>query len=141
MSAYSHGYKLLAGSFDTGDQNNELTSTRFCLMFNCWGIALSWGTFQTYYTSGGISDVKDSSSIAWIGSIQAFLLTGGFALGGKYFDAGYFRPIMWSGSFFVVFGLMMTSLSTKYYQVMLAQGVCVGIGLSLVFVPGVGLPR
>lgn len=35
----------------------------------------------------------------------------------------------------IVFGYMMTSLATEYYQVMLAQGICVGIGTGCLFVP------
>jgi hypothetical protein len=39
------------------------------------------------------------------------------------------------GSFLHVFGLMMASLSTKYYQFALSQSVCSGIGSSLIFTP------
>lgn len=39
------------------------------------------------------------------------------------------------GSFLHVFGLMMASLSTQYYQVLLSQGVCSAIGVSLIFQP------
>lgn len=34
-----------------------------------------------------------------------------------------------------VFGLMMASLGTEYYQILLAQGVCSSIGLSCLFTP------
>jgi hypothetical protein len=39
------------------------------------------------------------------------------------------------GSFLHVFGLMMTSISTKYYQFLLAQGFCSAIGCSFLFYP------
>jgi MFS family permease len=39
----------------------------------------------------------------------------------------------------VVFGLMMTSLGTKYYQLFLAQGLCVGIGGGCLFLPSVAV--
>ena len=39
------------------------------------------------------------------------------------------------GSFLHVFGLMMASLSTQYYQILLSQGVCSAIGVSLIFQP------
>jgi hypothetical protein len=38
---------------------------------------------------------------------------------GPLVDSGYLRPLMISGSFLTVFGLMMTSLATEYYQVSL----------------------
>lgn len=39
----------------------------------------------------------------------------------------------------VIFGQMMLSLSTKYYQVMLSQGFCVGIGAGLIYVPAIAM--
>jgi hypothetical protein len=45
----------------------------FFLMLNSWGIVVSYGSFQTYYTTGGITDETSPSTIAWIGSIQVSL--------------------------------------------------------------------
>lgn len=39
----------------------------------------------------------------------------GGVLGGKFFDAGYFRLMIWVGLFMVVFGSIVTSLASKYY--------------------------
>ena len=54
------------------------------------------------------------------------LLTGVFA--GPCYDAGYLRSLLIVGSFLVVFGHMMLSICDTYWQVLLAQGVVVGIG-------------
>jgi nitrate/nitrite transporter NarK len=43
------------------------------------------------------------------------------------------------GSFLVIFGVMMTSLVKQYYQALLAQGVCVGIGGGILFVPSIAI--
>lgn len=40
------------------------------------------------------------------------------------------------GSFLHVFGLMMTSISSEYYQFLLAQGICSGLGCCFLFYPG-----
>lgn len=82
---------------------------------------------------------KSPSSIAWIGSIESFLLLFVGGITGPLFDAGYFHILLPAGSFLVVFGYMMTSLSTQYYQIMLAQGLCVGLGTGFLFVPAVAV--
>jgi hypothetical protein len=73
----------------------------FCLMFSSWGVVVSFGTFEAYYLAGGITDQSSASNIAWIGSLQAFFLMFGAALTGTLYDAGYFRQMMWTGSFLV----------------------------------------
>lgn len=52
---------------------------------------------------------------------------------GKLFDNYGPRGILLFGTFFHVFGLMMTSLATKYYQFVLAQGICSPMGASAIF--------
>ncbi|KAJ3495488.1 hypothetical protein NLG97_g3359 [Lecanicillium saksenae] len=94
-----------------------------------------------YYTSGGgIKDQTSSSTIAWIGSLQAFLLMFGAALTGTLYDSGYFRHMMWVGTFMMVFGLMMTSLANKYWQFILAQSLCVGGGMGLLALGALATP-
>ena len=52
---------------------------------------------------------------------------------GKVFDNYGPRWLLIIGTFFHVFGLMMTSLSTQYYQFILAQGMVSALGASAVF--------
>ncbi|KIM75826.1 hypothetical protein PILCRDRAFT_78516 [Piloderma croceum F 1598] len=108
----------------------------FFLFFNSWGIVNMFGAFQTYY-EGTLSSM--ASAISWIGSIQGFLLLIIGMLMGPIFDMGYFRTLLAVGSFLTVFGMMMTSISTKYYQIFLAQGVCVGLGSGCLFIPSVAI--
>jgi predicted MFS family arabinose efflux permease len=61
------------------------------------------------------------------------------ALTGPVYDAGYSRALIIAGSFFLVFGQMMLSLCTEYWQVLLAQGICVGIGSGLLCVPSTAI--
>ena len=61
------------------------------------------------------------------------------AVTGPLYDAGYFYYLVGTGSFLVVFGLMMTSLCTEYWQVMLAQAICTGLGCGCIFVPCVAI--
>lgn len=49
------------------------------------------------------------------------------------------RKILLVGTFLHVFGLMMTSLATEYYQFILAQGICSAIGASMCFYPAMSV--
>ena len=46
------------------------------------------------------------------------------------------RYLILIGSFLHVFGLMMASISTEYYQILLSQGVCSAVGVAAIFQPG-----
>ena len=110
----------------------------FSLFFNTWGILNAFGIFQTYYESGALFH-ESSSNISWIGSIQAYcVLMVGF-LSGPIFDRGYFRSLVIVGSFLIVFGHMMLSLCHNYWEVLLTQGFCIGIGAGCLFVPCVAI--
>ena len=102
------------------------------------GVINTFGVFQTYYERNTLSE-QSPSTIAWIGSVQACLLLTVGCITGPLFDAGYFRALLCFGGLMLPFGLMMTSISTEFYQVMLAQGICVGMGAGTLFVPSVAI--
>jgi MFS family permease len=106
------------------------------VVINTWGTINSFGIFQTYYVS---SLSRPPSDISWIGSIQVFLLFFIGTLTGRLTDAGYFKHIFATGSFLVVFGSFMTSLSNTYLQIFLAQGICIGLGMGCLFCPVVAV--
>ncbi|WFD32977.1 hypothetical protein MSPP1_004034 [Malassezia sp. CBS 17886] len=108
----------------------------FFFLFNTTGIVNAFGVFQTYY-EGTLSE--GSSAISWIGSIQAFLMLFVGVFTGPLFDAGFFRVLSGAGLILVVVGLMMTSLTTAYWQVFLAQGICIGLGSACLLVPGIAI--
>jgi MFS family permease len=66
------------------------------------------------------------------------LLTVG-AVAGPFYDRGHFRWLLVIGTFLVVFGHMMLSLCTEYWQCLLAQGFVIGIGAGCLFVPAVAI--
>jgi len=110
----------------------------FFYIFNSWGLINSYGAFETIYQTEVLKG-NSPSAIAWIGSTQAFILLVIGSITGPVFDRGYFRIQVIPGSILIVFSLFMTSLSTKYYQIFLAQGVCFGLGAGLVFIPCVAV--
>ena len=106
------------------------------VVFNTWGFINSFGVFQTYY----VSDLGfPPSNVSWIGSIQIFLLFFIGTFSGRATDYGLFRVTVIAGSFFHLLGVFMTSLSTKYWQLVLAQGICGGLGNGLVFCPSLAV--
>ncbi|KAI9040056.1 MCT family MFS transporter [Aspergillus affinis] len=125
-------------TFDTGLTAWLQVLGSFFLFFNSWGVINTWGAFQTYYEQNILSDVS-SSSIAWIGSLQSFLLMLFGVVTGPLFDAGYFHALVGFGTFMLPFGLMMTSISTQYWHFILAQGVCIGLASGCLFVPSVAI--
>ncbi|KAH7106662.1 MFS general substrate transporter [Auriculariales sp. MPI-PUGE-AT-0066] len=102
--------------------------------FAVFGLPATYGVFETYYVTTYLPE-RSSSEVAWIGSVQICLM---FVMGlvvGRAFDRGHFHALMISGSLLYVFGLFMLSLSSKYYQIFLSQGVACGLGLGLCFLP------
>ncbi|KAK5168867.1 uncharacterized protein LTR77_006176 [Saxophila tyrrhenica] len=106
----------------------------FCSLFCSFGWINCVGVFQTYYQMHQLSEYAPDT-IAWVASLEIFFM---FCCGpviGKLFDNYGPKWLLVAGTVLEVFGLMMTSLSTEYYQFILAQGVCSSIGASLVFYP------
>ncbi|KAK3694530.1 major facilitator superfamily domain-containing protein [Podospora appendiculata] len=108
------------------------------VLINTWGLINTFGVYQAYYETDLLSS-KSPSDISWIGSVQASLLLLMGVFSGPLFDAGYFRSLLITGLFLIVFGQFMTSLCTLYWQILLAQGFCIGIGMGLVFLPSAAI--
>lgn len=96
------------------------------------GYGAAFGIYQLYYTE---TLKLPAAQISWIGSVQVFLNNLICTVAGRLADAGYARETVMGGSFIALVGTFMTSLATQYWQIFLAQGVCTGIGLGLMFMP------
>lgn len=105
-----------------------------CISNPSRGLAFAFGSFQSFYELDYIPS-SSASSISWIGTIQTFLLIVGGFISGPLFDIGFYRVLILLGSFLAVFGIMMLSLATKYYEILLSQGICMGLGFGLLYVP------
>ncbi|KAI9456064.1 MFS general substrate transporter [Lactarius psammicola] len=110
----------------------------FFVLMNTWGIVNTFGAYQSFYEVDLLRS-HSPSAISWIGSVQAFLLFLVSVLTGPIFDAGHTRTLLGVGSFLVVLGTMMTSLVKQYYQAFLAQGLCIGLGAGMMFVPSIAV--
>lgn len=75
----------------------------------------------------------DSTSDTRLQRTQSILTSNQGPIFGTLFDSYGPRYILLAGTFLHVFGLMMASLSTEYYQLILAQGICSPLGASAIF--------
>jgi len=102
------------------------------LVLNGWGYMTSFGIFEPYYVH---SLNHSPSDIAWIGSIEIFFLFGISIFAGRAADAGYARHLIALGVCLQMVGVFTTSVCKEYWQVLLAQGICQGIGNGIAFTP------
>lgn len=102
------------------------------------GFLSAFSVFQSYYGMI-VLPTESASNISWIGSLQIF---GCFFLGlfaGRLSDKRGPRLPLALGTFLMVFGTMMASISNSYYQFVLSQGLCSAIGFGLVFTPALAV--
>ncbi len=104
--------------------------------FNSWGYVNSFGFFQAYYTS---SLKQSPATISWVGGIQIFLMMFIGVFSGRALDAGYYYYVAVPGLALQILGIFMTSLVNRYWQLVIAQGICQGIGSGLAFTPTMAL--
>ncbi|KAK3701057.1 hypothetical protein LTR37_015619 [Vermiconidia calcicola] len=110
----------------------------FITFTNLWGFTFAFGSFQTYYELTYLPD-QSASTISWIGTVSTFFLIVGGVLSGPFFDRGYFRSMLFTGAAIETFSVFMMSLSGSYYQLFLTQGLLMGLGNGLLYVPGIAL--
>ena len=98
----------------------------------------AFGEFQAYYTIDQLSN-ESQSKIAWIGATQVAILLISGVISGPLFDLGHLRSQLITGSFLMIFGIMMTSICQTLWQFVLAQGICYGLGSGIIFIPMIGV--
>lgn len=106
------------------------------VIFTTWGWVNSYGAFQTYYT---LNLNESASTISWIGAIQNWLTFFIGAFSGRLLDAGWYVPTLIVGSVIQLVGIFLMSVSTKYWHLMLTQGILTGLGGGIFFTPSLGL--
>ncbi|KAH8806768.1 major facilitator superfamily domain-containing protein [Flagelloscypha sp. PMI_526] len=106
----------------------------FMCNFVAFGYVSSYGVFQAYYTEHLLPN-ESPSALAWIGSIQAFMLFFPAFFGGALFDIGWFKiPLLISCSALVLFTFLVGQC-TKYWHFLLCQGIASGFAGGMMFSP------
>lgn len=117
---------------DGGTEAWLVTLGAWLVFFVCWGPINTIGIFQEYYQQNLLSGYSPSA-IAWISSAKLFMMYAGGAIFGKLFDSYGPRWLLLVGSAMHVYGWMMTSISTQYYQIFLSQVICSAVGASCIY--------
>ncbi|KAK1999418.1 major facilitator superfamily transporter [Colletotrichum falcatum] len=110
----------------------------WCTSFCSFGWVNSVGAFQEYYQNDLLSNYS-AGTISWIPSFQIFFMMALGPLVGQLYDHYGPRWLVFGGTILHVFGLMMTSLSTQYWQILLSQGICSAIGVAAILSPGLNV--
>ncbi|KPI42669.1 putative transporter MCH4 [Cyphellophora attinorum] len=96
-----------------------------------------WGSLAILIASFGWINAIGLFAIRrrWIPALESSCMFAGGLWVGHVYDSYGPRYLLIGGTFLHVFGLMMASISTKYYQLLLSQGLCSAIGASMLFYP------
>jgi MFS family permease len=107
-------------------------------MYGGRGLLNSYGVFQNYYETELLAGTS-ASVISWVGSVQVFCFMAVAVITGPLYDMGYCRSLIIAGAAFETGGFMLTSISTKFWQILLAQGICVGLGTCFISMPSMAI--
>ncbi len=102
------------------------------------GLLSAYGSYQSYYETTLLAGTP-TDQIAWIGTVEGVLLILGGVVTGPIYDRGYVRELIMVGTVLTVLGVMMLSLATEYYQILLAQGWCIGLGSGILYTPSIAV--
>ncbi|OAX39534.1 MFS general substrate transporter [Rhizopogon vinicolor AM-OR11-026] len=112
----------------------------FLIQFCGFGYASAYGVYQDFYTQTYLTNATPSA-IAWIGSVNGFLLLSVGLVSGRMLDRGSFYYLMIIGCLLQSFFLFMLSLAKPngYYQIFLTQGIGSGVATGLTNVPSIAV--
>ncbi|KAL4800848.1 major facilitator superfamily domain-containing protein [Aspergillus venezuelensis] len=102
------------------------------------GFVNSYGVFQEYYLANQLADEAEST-VAWLGGLAIFFIYVGGAVSGPLLDLFGPTVMLCVGSVGTVFSIMMASICHEFYQFLLAQGISMGVFMSLLLAPSIAV--
>ncbi|KAL6799319.1 major facilitator superfamily domain-containing protein [Trichoderma sp. SZMC 28013] len=103
-------------------------------LFVSFGWTNCVGVFQEYYETHQLASLSPST-VSWIPALSMFTIFIAGPFVGQLFDHFGPRFLLLLGSTVHIFGLMMASISSRYYQFILSQSICSPIGAAMVLYP------
>ena len=121
---------------DRGRKAWTYLALAFLVEGSLWGIPLSYGVFQAYYSSHEPFS-KDPSLLSLVGTVSTGLtyMSGSFMfpLMDRYPRAR--KPTLWIGYVVLVAAYLSASFATTAWQLVLTQGILSGTGVALLYTP------
>ncbi|KAK6355916.1 hypothetical protein TWF718_000295 [Orbilia javanica] len=105
--------------------------TWLCL-FSAFGLMNAIGVFQAYYKAYLLPEYTDSQ-LSWIMGFYLFFIFAGGVFAGTIFDIYGPTYLIIGGTVCLPFGMILISISTKYWHLLLAQSFLVGGGTAMTF--------
>ena len=96
---------------------------------------MGFGQWQEYLGGSYLADYSESD-IAWIGTIQGFVMVVIGVLAGPAYDLGLLRPLVGGGGALAVAGFVAAGSATTFAETLLSLGFCVGLGAGCFYTPG-----
>lgn len=112
-----------------------------CFLINgsTWGICATYGVYLNYYLENNVFEGSNDIDYAFVGgsNFAAALITAP-AVNWLLRRLGT-HPVMFLGCFFWLLGWITASWAKTFWQLVLSQGVCIGIGLGMIWQPSTGI--
>ncbi|KAJ2659595.1 hypothetical protein IWW48_003434 [Coemansia sp. RSA 1200] len=103
-----------------------------------FGASNSYGVFSTYYLNIRFPDTP-ATTLAWIGTFITTLMLSCSVVTGALADKIGYRPTAYIGTIISTAAYILASFSDKVWQLILTQGVLLGIGASFIFAPSTSI--
>ncbi|KAJ2334588.1 hypothetical protein GGI00_001783 [Coemansia sp. RSA 2681] len=104
-----------------------------------FGTSNSYGVFSTYYLNDKFAGTS-ATALSWIGTLATSLMLGCSIFTGAMADKRGYRVTAYTGAVICTLAYILASLSKEVWQLILTQGVMLGIGASFLFAPSVSIP-
>ncbi|KAJ2033595.1 hypothetical protein GGI03_001635 [Coemansia sp. RSA 2337] len=104
-----------------------------------FGVSNSYGVFSTYYLNVKFAGTS-ATTLAWIGTLVTSLMLGCSILTGAMSDKLGYRVTAYTGTVICTLAYILASFCKEVWQLILTQGVLLGIGASFLYSPSVSIP-
>ncbi|KAJ2689510.1 hypothetical protein IWW39_001422 [Coemansia spiralis] len=104
-----------------------------------FGASNSYGVFSTYYLNVKFPGTS-ATTLSWIGTLVTSLMLGCSILTGAMADKCGYRVTAYTGTAICTLAYILASFADEVWELILTQGVLLGIGASFLYAPSTSIP-